>query len=116
MEVHISTSPFGRRPLMLAHVATQAEARARPTDKAVHKWQVFRADVVDRLVALTPSEPPGETTHWTSPAMAQATGISVSSVQRIWKAHGLGRVDGVSCVISRHTLNTRGVGNIRVSH
>jgi transposase len=31
----------------------------------------------------------GETTHWTAPAMAQAQGISVSSVQRIWRRHGL---------------------------
>ena len=46
-------------------------------------------DLVDKVVALTQSEPRGETTHWTAPAMAQATGISVSSVQRIWKAHGL---------------------------
>jgi hypothetical protein len=33
--------------------------------------------------------PPGEATHWTAPAMAAATGLSVSSVQRIWRAHGL---------------------------
>ena len=33
--------------------------------------------------------PPGETTHWTAPAMAKAQGISVSSVQRIWRRHGL---------------------------
>ncbi len=46
-------------------------------------------EVVDKVVALTQSEPPGETTHWTAPAMAEAMGISVSSVQRIWKAHGL---------------------------
>ena len=38
-----STTPFGRRSLTLAHVATQATAKARPPDKAVHKWQVFRA-------------------------------------------------------------------------
>ena len=29
--------------MKLAHIAAQAEARARPADKAVHKWQVFRA-------------------------------------------------------------------------
>ena len=46
-------------------------------------------DVVDKVVALTETEPPGETTHWTASAMAKAIGISVSSVQRIWKAHGL---------------------------
>src|SRR5271166_2042534 len=43
MESHVSTTPFGRRPLTLAHVATQATAKARPPEKAVHKWQVFRA-------------------------------------------------------------------------
>jgi transposase len=32
---------------------------------------------------------PGEATHWTAPAMAAASGLSVSSVQRIWRAHGL---------------------------
>ena len=45
--------------------------------------------VIDRVVALTSTDPPSETTHWTAAAMAKATGISVSSVQRIWRAHGL---------------------------
>jgi transposase len=45
--------------------------------------------VIDRVVTLTGSDPPGETTHWTAAAMAKAVGISVSSVQRIWRAHGL---------------------------
>ena len=43
MERHITTTPFGRRSLSLAHVASQAIAKARPLDKAVHKWNVFRA-------------------------------------------------------------------------
>ena len=43
MQSHQSTTPFGRRLLTLAHVASQATAKARPPDKAVHKWQVFRA-------------------------------------------------------------------------
>jgi len=42
-----------------------------------------------RLIALTLDEPPGETTHWTGALMAKAAGVSVSSVQRIWRAHGL---------------------------
>ncbi len=46
-------------------------------------------EVAERVVALTLGPPPGETTHWTAPAMAKAVGISVSSVQRIWRAHGL---------------------------
>ncbi len=45
--------------------------------------------VIDRVVALTAEEPPGEVTHWTAGMMAKAVGISVSSVQRIWQAHGL---------------------------
>jgi replication initiation protein RepC len=37
------TTPFGRRTLTLAHVATQMIASARLPDKVVHKWQIFRA-------------------------------------------------------------------------
>jgi transposase len=47
------------------------------------------AEVAERVVALTRAEPPGEATHWTGAMMAKASGISVSSVQRIWRAHGL---------------------------
>jgi replication initiation protein RepC len=43
MQPHSSTTPFGRRSLSLAHVSNQAIAKARPLEKAVHKWQVFRA-------------------------------------------------------------------------
>ena len=43
----------------------------------------------ERVVALTQSDPPGETTHWTAAAMAGLVRISVSSVQRIWRSHGL---------------------------
>ena len=47
------------------------------------------ASIIERVVALTQSDPPGETTHWTAEAMARVVGISVSSVQRIWRSHGL---------------------------
>ena len=46
-------------------------------------------EVAERVVALTLSDPPAEATHWVAAMMAKATGISVSSVQRIWRAHGL---------------------------
>jgi transposase len=45
--------------------------------------------IVARVIELTQGDPPGEVTHWTAPAMAEATGVSVSSVQRIWRGHGL---------------------------
>jgi len=35
------------------------------------------------------SDPPGETTPWTAAMMAKQVGISVSAVQRIWRAQGL---------------------------
>jgi transposase len=43
----------------------------------------------ERVVALTQANPPGETTHWTAAAMSALVRISVSSVQRIWRSHGL---------------------------
>ena len=47
------------------------------------------AERVERVVALTCGEPPGEATHWTGRGMATAVGISLRSVQRIWEAHRL---------------------------
>jgi len=49
----------------------------------------LEADVAARVVSATQTDPPGETTHWTAAAMAERQGISVSSVQRIWRRHGL---------------------------
>ena len=43
MEPHYSTTPFGRRTLTLAHVACQAQAKARLPESAAHKWNVFRS-------------------------------------------------------------------------
>jgi len=47
------------------------------------------AEVVQRIVASTCSEPPGEATHWTGRAMAKIMGVSLRTVQRIWQAHNL---------------------------
>jgi transposase len=46
-------------------------------------------EVEARVVTATQTTAPGETTHWTAAAMARHIGISVSSVQRIWRKHGL---------------------------
>jgi transposase len=54
-------------------------SRKPPLDRAV----------IARVIDLTGGPPLGETTHWTAAAMAKAVEISVSSVQRIWRAHGL---------------------------
>ena len=47
------------------------------------------SDIAERVVMLTHADPPAEATHWTATMMAKAVGISASSVQRIWRTHGL---------------------------
>ena len=43
MNTHTPTTPFGRRSLTLAHVATQIDSSSRPPEKVVHKWKIFQA-------------------------------------------------------------------------
>src|SRR6476620_1667033 len=47
------------------------------------------AETAARVVALTCTQPAHQATHWTGRAMAKVTGLSVGSVQRIWRAHKL---------------------------
>jgi len=44
---------------------------------------------VAEIVRLTQQPPPHEATHWTLRAMAKVAGVAASTVQAIWKAHGL---------------------------
>ncbi|WP_067519080.1 IS630 family transposase [Endozoicomonas ascidiicola] len=41
------------------------------------------------IVRLTTQTKPDNATHWSTRSMAEAAGISATSVRRIWKAHGL---------------------------
>jgi len=43
----------------------------------------------DRVIAFTLEPPPFGTSHWSSRAMAARTGISVTTVQRIWREANL---------------------------
>src|SRR6201981_1761267 len=45
--------------------------------------------ITESVVTLTQTAPPTEATHWPSAMMAKVVGISASSVQRVWRAHGL---------------------------
>src|SRR6266446_5925792 len=47
------------------------------------------AAMIQQVVTKTTTEKPPAATHWTGRAMAKAVGIAVSSVQQIWRAHGL---------------------------
>jgi transposase len=44
---------------------------------------------IEGVVVKTLESLPADATHWSSRGMAKASGISVSSVQRIWRAFGL---------------------------
>ena len=45
--------------------------------------------VINRVLEKTLTEVPPDATHWSLRTMAKAVGIAPSSVQAIWKAHGL---------------------------
>src|SRR5579859_1022873 len=47
------------------------------------------AEKIEQVVHMTLHEKPPNATHWSVRRMAKVAGISYSSVQRIWHAHGL---------------------------
>jgi transposase len=47
------------------------------------------AEAIERVVRMTLNEKPPAGTHWSVRKLAKAVGLSHSSVQRIWTAHGL---------------------------
>jgi hypothetical protein len=47
------------------------------------------AEAIKQVVDKTLHEKPAAGTHWSSRKLAAATGLSYTSVQRIWKAHEL---------------------------
>ena len=58
--------------------------KTRPPGKAP-----LAASVIQQVVTKTTTEKPPAATHWSARVMAKAVGIAVSSVQKIWQAHGL---------------------------
>jgi len=58
--------------------------KTRPPGKAP-----LAVEVVNRVIEKTLTEAPPDATHWSLRTMARAIGIAPSSVQAIWKAHGL---------------------------
>jgi len=41
------------------------------------------------IVRLTTQTKPPARTHWSTRTLAEATGVSASSIRRVWEAHGL---------------------------
>jgi transposase len=57
-------------------------------------WREYEQDLetdarVEKMIARTLHEKPRDATHWSSRAMAKASGLSQSAVVRIWQAFGL---------------------------
>ena len=69
---------------MQAGVGGLLRDKTRPPGKAP-----VDAARVGEVVRRTLAPPPHEATHWTAQAMAEACGLAVSTIQNIWKAHGL---------------------------
>jgi transposase len=58
--------------------------KTRPPGKAP-----LASETVDSIVALTLAPPPHEATHWTVRAMAKKAKVAPSTVQKLWRDHGL---------------------------
>ena len=69
---------------MAAGVEGLLRDKTRPPGKAP-----IDAARIGEVVRRTLAPPPHEATHWTARAMAEACGLAVSTIQAIWKAHGL---------------------------
>jgi transposase len=51
--------------------------------------RVITDDQVEQVITKTLEETPGQDTHWSTRLMASSTGMSQSSVSRIWPAFGM---------------------------
>src|SRR5215213_9954824 len=91
--------------------ATEVAARVGPSTLTVRRWRRRYAQacvegllkdatrppgrkplstaVIQRVLDMTLHEKPRRATHWSVRSMAAAVGLSHTSVQRIWHAHGL---------------------------
>lgn len=70
------------------YVACGAEGLKRDASRPGRKPPLSAA-TIKRVVHMTLHEKPPAGTHWSVRKMAKAVGLSHSSVQRIWVAHGL---------------------------
>ena len=53
------------------------------------RFPVIAASTKKRIVEMTLQNTPADATHWSRASMAQAAGVSPSTVGRIWREHGL---------------------------
>ncbi len=102
MQTHITTTPFGRRPMTLAMMASQAVANAMPEGACVQKWHVFKSireardligatdrslAILNALLSFHPGSDltaDGELIVWPSneQLMARANGMPATTLRR----------------------------------
>ena len=70
------------------YVAQGLEGLKRDASRPGRK-KPLSAAMIERVVQMTLTEKPPAGTHWSVRKLAKAVGLSHSSVQRIWAAHGL---------------------------
>jgi replication initiation protein RepC len=95
METDIATTPFGRRPMLLATVAAQLETHRIPEGRAVDKWQVYRSlcegrsivGIGDRALAVLNAL----LSFYPDSDLAEENGLVVfpSNAQLSLRAHGM---------------------------
>ena len=67
-------------------------------------------DEVERVVVKTLEENPPDAAHWSTRSMAKATGLSSTTVSRIWRAFGL-----KPHLTEREIVTVSGLGMARAS-
>ena len=73
-----------RRRFLAKGVAGLLKDASRPPRR-----KPLTAEKIAEVVRMTLHAPPPNATHWSIRTMAAAAGLSASSIQRIWSAHGL---------------------------
>ncbi|MEW9307612.1 plasmid replication protein RepC [Labrys neptuniae] len=94
MQIHHATSPFGRRTLTLAQIASQAIAKTRPTTRARPKWEIYQAlctararlDISERSLAVLNAL---LTFHPETTLSGEAIIVFPSNEQLSRRAHGM---------------------------
>ena len=78
-----------RTPLPSSHSPPlpTSHGRIRPTQR--RRSRTIEDARIEAVIVTHPGEHAPDATHWSSRGMAKACGLSVSTVQRIWRAFGL---------------------------
>ena len=62
-------------------------------------------DRIEAIIVKTLEEKPSNATQWSTRGMAEASGVSTSSVHRIWRAYCL-QPQGLAMMLQRHRRQT----------